>query len=122
MVPVALTSLVAVPQTVAMPDDVELYEEFGKGLKELREARGLSQTALAGLVHISRTSLINIEQGGQGVPLRLLLAFAVALGVELDELVPAAVKDHVSRQVLRQVSAKDRDWVSLVVRGPQFAR
>jgi len=109
-------------QTVAVPDDQELYEEFGKGLKALRENKQLSQTALAGLAHISRTSLINIEQGGQGVPLRLLLALAIALDVEIDELVSSDLKDHVRHQILGRVPAKDREWVRLVVGGQQLAR
>jgi transcriptional regulator with XRE-family HTH domain len=108
-------------QTVAVPDDEELYVAFGKRLKELRTEKQLSQTALAGLVQISRTSLINIEQGGQGVPLRLLLALAVAFGVELDELVPAELRDHVGHEMLRKVAPKDREWVRLVVGGTQFA-
>ncbi len=118
----ALTVLVTRPQTVAVPDDQELYEEFGKRLKALRVAKKLSQTDLAGLVHISRTSLINIEQGGQGVPLRLLLGFAIALDVDLDELVPAALKEQVRGQMLRRVPARDREWVGLVIGGQQFAR
>ena len=109
-------------QTVGVADDNELYEEFGKRLKELRTEKQLSQTALAGLVNVSRTSLINIEQGGQGVPLRLLLSLAVALGVELDDLVPTELRDHVGREMLRKVDPKDREWVRLVVGGAQFAR
>lgn len=108
--------------TVAVPDDQELYEEFGKRLKALREEKKLSQTALAGLARVSRTSLINIEQGGQGVPLRLLLALTIALDVEVDELVSSELKNHVRDQMLGHVAAKDREWVRLVVGAPQFAR
>ena len=117
-----MTVAVVDAHTVVVPDDQELYEEFGKWLKELREGKQLSQTDLARLVDISRTSLINIEQGGQRVPLRLLLGFAVALGVDLDDLVPAALREHVARQVLGRVPAKDREWVRLVVGDRQLAR
>lgn len=116
-----MTVAVADVQTVSVPDDQELYQEFGKRLKELRDGKQLTQTDLARLVRISRTSLINIERGGQRVPLRVLLAFAVALGVELDELVPRALKEHVARQMLGRVPVQDREWVRLVV-GPQYAR
>ncbi len=114
-----MTAPAVQPQTVAVPDGEGLYVEFGKRLKALREAKKLSQTDLAGLVRVSRTSLINIEQGGQGVPLHLLLSLAIALGMDLDELVTPTLKEQVRRELLGRVPAKDREWVRLVVGGPQ---
>lgn len=122
MVRTALTIAPTRLQTVAVPHDQELYEEFGKRLRALREAKKLSQTDLAGLVQVSRTSLVNIEQGGQGVPLRLLLSLSIALGVELDELITPALKEHARHEMLGLVPAKDREWVRLVVGDPRFAR
>jgi len=66
------------------------YVEFGRNVRRLREREGLglSQDALSKRVGLSRTSVTNIEKGRQQIPLHALYAFADALGVEPNALLP----------------------------------
>jgi transcriptional regulator with XRE-family HTH domain len=64
----------------------ELERRFGKRLKELRLARGLSQEELAFRVGVHRTYLGGIERGERNPSLRNLAAIAKGLGVSLPEL------------------------------------
>lgn len=60
-------------------------ELFGRNLKRLREAKGLTQQALAERIGLERTSVTNQEAGRQGTPWATLLLLADALDVSLDE-------------------------------------
>lgn len=61
---------------------------FGEHLRRLRTRRGLSQESLAGRAGLSRTSVVNIEAGRQGVALATLYRLAEALGASPGELLP----------------------------------
>jgi transcriptional regulator with XRE-family HTH domain len=64
----------------------ELERRFGKRLKELRLARGLSQEELAFRVGVHRTYLGGIERGERNPSLKNLAAIARGLGISLSEL------------------------------------
>ncbi len=56
-------------------------------LKELREAKGLSQVALAKTAKVGRTYLVKLESGDKKNPsLDVLKRLARALGVPVTEL------------------------------------
>jgi transcriptional regulator with XRE-family HTH domain len=55
----------------------------GKRIRELREARGLSQTGLARKARIGRVTLARIEAGTQIPTLATLQRLARALGVRV---------------------------------------
>ena len=56
-------------------------------LKEKREARGLSQSALAKVSKVERTYLVKLESGDKKNPsLEVLKRLAKALGVPVAEL------------------------------------
>ena len=59
---------------------------MGKRLKKLREAREMSQAALATRAKISRGYLIRLEAGRQDPTLGMLERLAKALGVPVKEL------------------------------------
>jgi transcriptional regulator with XRE-family HTH domain len=59
---------------------------MGKRLKKLREAREMSQAALATRAKISRGYLIRLEAGRQDPTLGMLERLAKALGVPVTEL------------------------------------
>jgi transcriptional regulator with XRE-family HTH domain len=59
---------------------------MGKRLKKLREARDMSQAALATRAKISRGYLIRLEAGRQDPTLGMLERLAKALGVPVTEL------------------------------------
>ncbi len=78
---------------------------FGKRLRELRRAKGLSQRALAERVGVNFTYLSRCETGtldfGQYPSEDLIVRLAAALGTEEDELlilakkVPPVIRDRV---------------------------
>lgn len=69
-------------------DDRLLASAFGAQLRQVRKARGMSQDQLASDAKISRTSIVNIEAGRQGVALGTMYRLALALGVDPEELLP----------------------------------
>ena len=61
--------------------------EMGKRLKKLREAKGVSQAALAEKAELSRGYLIRLEAGRQDPTLCTLERLAEALNVPLKKLI-----------------------------------
>ena len=59
---------------------------FGKRLKELRERKGLSQEAVAEVLHTSKTHYGNMERGKKGVSVDFLLEIAEVFRVSTDYL------------------------------------
>lgn len=57
-------------------------------IRELREARGMTLKQLAELVGLDLSMVSKIERGQRGLEINRALAFARALGVRLDDLVP----------------------------------
>jgi transcriptional regulator with XRE-family HTH domain len=105
-----------------------LYKEFGRRLRDLRKAAGLSQLALAERVGLSRTSITNIELGRQHIPLHVLYPLASALGAPPAQLLPdkdfsipektGVVVDLLSiRQELEKhgLGDEDKKWIERVV-------
>jgi transcriptional regulator with XRE-family HTH domain len=68
-----------------------LYRAFGKLVRRHRERRTnpLSQETLGRLVGLSRSSIANIEKGRHHLVIHQLLAFARALKVRPEDLLPA---------------------------------
>ncbi|MEO8878304.1 MAG: helix-turn-helix domain-containing protein [Polyangiaceae bacterium] len=62
---------------------------LGQNVKELRQARGLTQGQLAKLAGIPRATWANLESGAANPTLTVLLAVARGLQVPLEELVSA---------------------------------
>jgi transcriptional regulator with XRE-family HTH domain len=60
--------------------------QFGKRVRELRQARSLSQEELAFKTGLHRTYLGGIERGERNPSLKNIKAIAKALGVSLSEL------------------------------------
>src|ERR671927_2036807 len=70
----------------AIPD---VLAEVGPRLRQLRERRGVTLTALAAQTGISKSTLSRLENGERKPSLELLLPLASAYQVPLDELVGA---------------------------------
>jgi len=60
---------------------------FGKRLRELRLARGLSQEALAHEADLDRTYVSSCERGKRNISLENLYRLSAALGVKPEDLV-----------------------------------
>jgi len=59
---------------------------LARNLKEIRELRGLTQTQLAALCEVPRSTIANIEAGGSNPTLAVLARLATALHLSLEEL------------------------------------
>jgi len=59
---------------------------FGHRVRDLRQARGLSQEQLAELAGLHRTYVSSLERGQRNVGLDNILALAIGLGVSPAEL------------------------------------
>jgi transcriptional regulator with XRE-family HTH domain len=71
------------PQKLSQSGVVELRQQAGRWLKELREARGLSQRGLADKVGAEYYTFISQLESGRGrIPPDRYQAWAKALGVE----------------------------------------
>jgi transcriptional regulator with XRE-family HTH domain len=69
------------------PSGDAVLAEFGQRVRELREARGLSQESLAELAGLHRTYVSSLERGQRNVSLRNIHQLAAALGVSASTLV-----------------------------------
>jgi transcriptional regulator with XRE-family HTH domain len=66
----------------------------GERLRELREAKGLSQAQLAEIANVPQKTISNVEQGVSDNPAwKTMLALAEALGVDCTALVTAERED-----------------------------
>lgn len=62
--------------------------EFGLRMKQIREKRGMTCTALAEQIGITPQGLSNIENGNNGRTFEKLPRIAKALGCRIDDLFP----------------------------------
>jgi transcriptional regulator with XRE-family HTH domain len=61
---------------------------FGKGLREVRTGKGISQEKLAELAWLHRTYVSSVERGERNISLINIDSLARALDVRLAELMP----------------------------------
>jgi transcriptional regulator with XRE-family HTH domain len=64
----------------------DIVEKFGRRVRELRMAQGLSQEDLAELCDLDRTYVNGIERGKRNVGLKNIGAIALALKVSLPHV------------------------------------
>lgn len=79
----------------------DLLTAFGTRVRTLRLDAGLTQQQLADTVHLTRSSIANIEAGKQGdIGVTLLVALAMALGTTADSLTgPAAEESRNDKRI-----------------------
>ena len=96
-----------------------VYKEFGRRLREARVRADLSQEALGRRVGLTRTSITNIEQGNQRVPLHMFLELAGAVDAEAEALLPHAETSlQLPTTLMRSITAlssNDQAWVRQIV-------
>jgi len=63
-----------------------IERRFGERIRELRQAKGLSQEELAFRAKVHRTYLGGIERGERNPALKNIVAIAEALDISLSEL------------------------------------
>jgi transcriptional regulator with XRE-family HTH domain len=72
-----------------MPDSI--YATIGLAIRSRRDLIGMTQASLAEKTGLSRTSVTNIERGGQALLVHQLLEIARALRVSPTSLLPSSV-------------------------------
>ncbi len=68
-----------------------LYPYIGHQIQTIRQKKGYTQTDLARLLDLSRTTVVNIEQGRQAVMLHTLITLTHAFHVSLSEFLPTNI-------------------------------
>ena len=66
---------------------MNINERFGKRIKEIRKAKGLSQEKLANLAEVDRTYLPEVERGERNISLVVAEKIANALGEKLYKMI-----------------------------------
>ena len=91
---------------------VSFYQQFGKKLRQTRRGAGLSQADLAIALGLTRTSISNIENGRQGVPLCTFGKMVQVLKVQPGALLPASDVPFASPSPeLLSLPKKERDFI-----------
>ena len=101
---------------------------FAARLRELRHARGMTQTALAEAAQVTSTYIGRLENGGAAPGIDLVARLAAALGAELAELLPTTdppdpvevLRTQAQRLFDGLPTAADRETLQLLV--PFLAR
>ena len=71
--------------------DRTIYEHIGEQIKINRKQCRYTQTELAQMVGLKRSSLTNIENGRQRVQVHTLYAITAALGIQITALMPNVI-------------------------------
>jgi XRE family transcriptional regulator, regulator of sulfur utilization len=81
------------------PMSEELSDRLGRNIRQLRQARGLTQQQMAKLSGLPRATWANLESGDGNPTLAVLHAVAMAFQVSLEEIVaePRASAKHYRR-------------------------
>ena len=87
-------------------------------IKELRQARGMTQDELANMAGITRPYLSQIERGDRRITNDLETKIAEALGVEAGALVDISARGREDEELLltafRQLSEEQQDvWIDM---------
>ncbi|MDI1324237.1 MAG: helix-turn-helix transcriptional regulator [Algoriphagus sp.] len=64
---------------------MDIKQEFGKRLMQLRKERKISQETLAELSGLNRPYISGIEQGKRNVSLEVMESLAKALGIQIKD-------------------------------------
>jgi transcriptional regulator with XRE-family HTH domain len=92
----------------------EFYVALGQRIRKYREARQMTQEALAHRVGLGRTSVTNIEKGMQQILAHQAVLFAEALGIEIDQLIetgPIPPSRHEFNLVPAGATEQEKAWV-----------
>jgi transcriptional regulator with XRE-family HTH domain len=103
-------------------DHGTLYAGIGQRIRDLRVERGLTQTRLAELLSLSRTSVTNIENGRQKLLVHTMVEIATILEVDASALLPevkAVEKRSVEAAMPEELDETDRQFLRKIVYQPR---
>jgi transcriptional regulator with XRE-family HTH domain len=83
-------------------DDAQLSRRIAQNLKQLRDARGVTQGQMAKLAGLPRATWTNLESGAANPTIAVLYRVSSALQISIEELTsaPRAVAKHYPRAAL----------------------
>ena len=86
----------------------DLYIIIGHKIRSARKANRITQSQLAELIGVTRTSITNLESGNQRPPLNTLFSIAEVLDIAIFDLIPNTVNglDETAR-AMRLKSLRD---------------
>ena len=95
-----------------------LYTKVGRRVKEARKVSKLTQEELASHVHLTRTSVTNIEKGRQKLMLHTLFELAAALKVPVGQLIPEprSEQPHNDLRFTNGVSEAEKEWIGTIIK------
>ena len=65
---------------------MDIRKRFGKRIKELRQARGLSHEALAHLVELNTSDISGMEKGESDISIEMIQKLSIALRINISGL------------------------------------
>ena len=65
-----------------------VQKKLGKRIEELRKAKGVQQQELATKLNVSSAYLSEVENGKKAIGIKGLTRIAIALGVDVKDLIP----------------------------------
>lgn len=100
-----------------MDEHDAFYADVGRRIRQARIKIGLTQEALASLVNLTRTSIVNIEKGRQKILLHTLVEIATALQTPSVELLPPSASSSKLEldTLLKGHSQQEKEWVKSAV-------
>lgn len=91
-----------------------VYGEIGKAIRSYRDKRGVTQADLAKATGLTRTSIVNIEQGRQRFMVHTLLDVARALRVGPEDLL-STTEDAGNSEIVRSLLERQPVSVQQIV-------
>ncbi|MBT3982044.1 MAG: helix-turn-helix transcriptional regulator [Bacteriovoracaceae bacterium] len=88
----------------------KLYLEIGQNIKAARQIVKLSQAELATKLGLKRTSITNIENGKQRLPLHLLYEICELLNVDALKVLPGTQREK--RKMIVSIDGGDEYQIS----------
>lgn len=97
------------------------YIQIGANLRALRRQRNIGQSEAGAKVDLSRTSVVNIENGTQALSLDNLYAFCIAYDctpndilISIEEFKTLKVRDDLTERILKEYPDKAEQILKLL--------
>lgn len=95
---------------------------YGTFLKQLREARELSQASVAAVLEMSRASYVALEKGTKELSLREAVAVVELFGITLDELLRMQVPDQHMYQAMLLAFLREAKKTNTTIKKTKLAK
>lgn len=94
----------------------KFYEELGVRIKHARINANIKPDALGDILGLTRTSIVNIENGRQKPSIHLLIVIANVFRMNFNELLPSNFCEQMSYKQIVSVQRNDIQTISTIDR------